>query len=37
MYETHFYRIIGTDDDIAYGGLGNAAFHIQLIPRHFLC
>ena len=28
------YGIVRTVDDIAYGGLGNAAFHIQLILRH---
>ena len=35
MNDSQFYRIIGAVDDIAYGGLGNAAFHIQLILRHF--
>ena len=28
------YGIVRTVDDISYGGLGNAAFHIQLILRH---
>lgn len=29
-----FYGIVGTVDDIAYGGFWHAAFHIQLILRH---
>lgn len=32
--DPQLYGIVGTVDDIAYGGLGNAAFHIQLILRH---
>ena len=35
MDDTQLYGIIRTVNDIAYGGLGNAAFHIQLILRHF--
>ena len=34
MDDPQLYGIVRTVDDIAYGGLGNAAFHIQLILRH---
>ena len=35
MDDSQLYRIVRTVDDIANGGLGNAAFHMQLILRHF--
>lgn len=34
MDDSQLYRIVRTVDDIANGGLGNAAFHMQLILRH---
>mgnify|MGYP001853144233 CR=1 FL=1 len=34
MDDPQLYGIVRTVDDIAYGGLRNAAFHVQLILRH---
>lgn len=36
MEDPQFYGIVRAVDDVADGGLGNAAFPIQLILRHLL-
>lgn len=35
MDNSQLHGIIRTVNDIAYGGLGDTAFHVKLILRHF--